>query len=421
MLYEITIRKIELEYGIICNMRNVWKKHIFTAELPYEKDQIVTLFLKERFEKANVFIMSLGQMSNIPPCRLLSYINGKLVKEKKYAKNNLNADGFELYFICIPKALFSTTFDLLRALRNINFTCDIFFAQHFLPGFIAIVLRRFGILRCEKIIFWMYDFFPIPTQFLRSLYYRGINAMQGIVRKNVDEIWYTTPRLSECDKNQFGELPKTVLKRLTHGCFFRRIKVSDPPPLPPMRLVFLGSLRKDTGIYESIDALENCIRKNMKVELLIIGSGPGEKYIKQYVRQKNLSHAVRFLGFEDRGEKIAKILSKCHLGIALYPTSPYSPNWYLTSGKCRRYISQKLPIVISTVPYFAKYIHDYNAGIVVDNNPEDIQQALQNIYNNPSILEDMRKGVDKLYNKYQADTILGKIFNGMIYSTKEKN
>ena len=213
-------------------MKKFWKKHIFTAELLYEKDQIMTLFLKERFEKVDVFIMSTGRISNLPPCELLSYANGKLVKEKKYNKNNLNAKGFVLYLLYIPKSLLSIIFDMLRALKSINFKCDIFFAQHFLPAFMAIILRRFGVLRCEKIIFVMDDFYPIPSEFLRSLYSRGIYMMQGFIRKNVDEIWYTTPRIFECDKNQFGPLPKTVLKRFIQGYFFRRIKISSPPKIP---------------------------------------------------------------------------------------------------------------------------------------------------------------------------------------------
>ena len=49
-----------------------WNKHIFTAELPYEKDAVVSLFLRENFAQVDDFIMSLGQMSNIPPSRLLT-------------------------------------------------------------------------------------------------------------------------------------------------------------------------------------------------------------------------------------------------------------------------------------------------------------------------------------------------------------
>jgi len=359
--------------------------------------------------------MSLGQMSNIPPSKLSSYTKGELGDEKKYIKNNLNMAGLKLYFIFIPKALFSVTFDMLRALKSINFKCDIFFAQHFLPAFIAVILRRVGILKCEKIVFWMFDFFPIPPEFPRGLYFRGMDIIQGFIRKHVDEIWYTTPRLLECDENRFGPLPKNVKKKLTHGCFFRRIKTNKINlSSSPFRLAFLGSLRKDTAIYESIDVIDNCIKNGMKVELLVIGSGSEEKYVKEYIREKGIVDAIKFYGFEDRGEKIANILSKCHLGLALYPTYPYSPNWFLTSGKFRRYISQGLPVIVSTVPYFSKYIYDYNAGIIVDNDPEEIAQMLLKIYNNPSMLKDMRKGVDELHNTYHADKILEKAFSSIV-------
>lgn len=395
-------------------MNKFWKYHVFTAELPYEKDQIVTLFLRERFERVDSFIMSLGQMSSLPPSRLSSYRNGGIVNEKIYTKNDLNAAGLKLYYAYIPTALLSVVFDLLRALKTINFTCDIFFAQHFLPAFIAVILRKLGILRTKKIVFWMFDFFVIPPEITRSLYYRGMDIMQGFLRKHIDEIWYTTPRLAECDKERFGPLPKSVTVRITHGCFFRRIPTPKPSTLPPLRLAFLGSLRRNNAIYETIDAVRNCIDHGMDVELHIIGSGPEDQRVREYVKLNKLFRAITFYGFEDRGEKIAKIFSKCHLGMALHPADPYGPNWYLTSGKFRRYISQRLPVITSTVPYFSKYIHDFRAGIIVDNDPDAVRLALLPIYRNPSLLADMRSGVDKLYMLYQADTILDKTFSDML-------
>jgi len=62
--------------------------HVFTAELPYEKDAVVTKFLVKNFYKVDDFIMSLGQMSNIPPSRLLSFEDGRFVSEKVFIKNN---------------------------------------------------------------------------------------------------------------------------------------------------------------------------------------------------------------------------------------------------------------------------------------------------------------------------------------------
>ncbi|KKQ75716.1 MAG: hypothetical protein US96_C0006G0028, partial [Candidatus Woesebacteria bacterium GW2011_GWB1_38_5b] len=132
-----------------------YAKCVFSSELPYEKDQVVTLFLKDNFKQVDSFIMSLGQMTNIPPNRLRTYKDGKLVNEQVYAKNNLNKGGLPLYFYYIPKSLLIVVRDHLRALKSINFICDIFFAQHFLPAYIAVVLRKLGILKCSKIIFWM--------------------------------------------------------------------------------------------------------------------------------------------------------------------------------------------------------------------------------------------------------------------------
>ena len=395
-----------------------WNKHIFTAELPYEKDAVVSLFLRENFAQVDDFIMSLGQMSNIPPSRLLTYKNGKLVNEKVYVKNNLKEAGLKLYLYNIPKALTFVTIDLIRALKTVNFKCDIFFAQHFMPAFVAIILRKLGILKCNKIVFWMFDFFLIPPEFLRSLYYRGIDYVQNFIRTNVDEIWYTTPRLAETDVQHFGSLPTTVVKRLTHAVFFRRISVKSPRPIPPLKLAFLGSLRRNNAVYEAVKTVENCIKLGMKAELHIIGSGPEENRLIEYVKKSKISKAIKFYGFVDDGIKIAKIFSRCHLGLSLYPSDPYGPNWYLTSGKSRRYIAQGLPLIVTTVPYLAKYIYDYEAGIIVDNDPGVIAKELKKIYDSPKMLNSLRRGVNKLYHQYQADNILNKLFTSMFSTGK---
>ena len=38
-----------------------WNKHIFTAELPYEKDAVVSLFLRENFAQVDDFIISMNR------------------------------------------------------------------------------------------------------------------------------------------------------------------------------------------------------------------------------------------------------------------------------------------------------------------------------------------------------------------------
>lgn len=393
-----------------------WNKHIFTAELPYEKDAAVTTFFKNHFRRVDDFIMSLGQMSKIPPSHLYTYIDGKLVGEKVFSKSKLQIAGLKLYLFFLPKAIIRNTLEFFLAAKAINFKCDIFFAQHFLPAFWAVVLRKMGILKCKKIIFWMFDFFLIPPEFLRGLYFRGIDILQRYIRKNVDEMWYTTPRLEEADKQRFGPLPNSVASKLTEGCFFKRIPSVKPQSFPPLKLAFLGSLRPNNAVYESLDCIKYCINKGLKVELHIIGSGPEEERMKSYVEKQKIKRFVKFYGFEDRGEKITKIFSKCHMGLSLYSADAYGPNWFLTSGKFRRFISQGLPIITTPVPYYTKYIHEYNAGLIVDSNPADIYKALKRVYDKPVILNTMKKGVDKLYKKFETDKVFTETFQVMLKS-----
>ena len=63
-----------------------WKKHVFTAELPYEKDAVATRFFRRHFERVDDFIMSLGQMTRIPPNKLNTYKNNKLVDKKIFTR-----------------------------------------------------------------------------------------------------------------------------------------------------------------------------------------------------------------------------------------------------------------------------------------------------------------------------------------------
>ena len=99
-------------------MKNFWNKHVFTAELPYEKDQVVTLFLRDRFSRVDSFVMSLGQMIHIPPSKLYSYVDGNLIEQRIFKRNKLQGRGKILsYFFIIPTALIKVTFDFFAGIK----------------------------------------------------------------------------------------------------------------------------------------------------------------------------------------------------------------------------------------------------------------------------------------------------------------
>ena len=81
-----------------------------------------------------------------------------------------------------------------------------------------------------------------------------------------------------------------------------------------------------------------------------------------------------------------------------------------------------MPVIISSVPYAAKYIHEYKAGFIVDNTPEDVFRVANVVYNNPSMLGLLRQEVHKLYEKFNADIVLDQAFRAMLnHSHNEKD
>ncbi|MYL40670.1 glycosyltransferase [Virgibacillus salexigens] len=63
-------------------------------------------------------------------------------------------------------------------------------------------------------------------------------------------------------------------------------------------IFFVGRLTEVKGIPKIIDAFYEYYKQNSKTNLYIIGKGPKENKLKEYVEQKRLSKNVIFLGFQ---------------------------------------------------------------------------------------------------------------------------
>jgi glycosyltransferase involved in cell wall biosynthesis len=64
----------------------------------------------------------------------------------------------------------------------------------------------------------------------------------------------------------------------------------------PLRLLFVGRLARDKGVFEILHALPLLQAQGMSVELQIAGSGPEEAALKALVAQRGLERLVRFPG-----------------------------------------------------------------------------------------------------------------------------
>ncbi|KIR02426.1 glycosyl transferase, group 1 [Lachnospiraceae bacterium TWA4] len=149
------------------------------------------------------------------------------------------------------------------------------------------------------------------------------------------------------------------------------------------RIIFLGVLNRRKGTENLIRAFEiiKDSDKLNKIELVIAGSGPEEKYLKILCKERKLDCFIKFLGWVDSKEK-RKLLKTGNL-LVLPSYNEGLPISILEA------ISYGIPVVATNVGDIASAVFDGKNGYLVQ--PGDIMglaEAILKIISDPSKYQD---------------------------------
>jgi glycosyltransferase involved in cell wall biosynthesis len=141
------------------------------------------------------------------------------------------------------------------------------------------------------------------------------------------------------------------------------------------------------------------------IRLEIIGSGPDEAYFKK--RAQKTSLPTRFYGFVPSKTKVAKILAKCTIAIALYLPEKSNVSNYTDNSKIKDYLSLGLPTITTNIPS-AEEVKKERAGIIIN-----YQKPQEFIYAISTIISDYKSFQENALNfskKYYYKKIYPEIF-----------
>jgi glycosyltransferase involved in cell wall biosynthesis len=82
-----------------------------------------------------------------------------------------------------------------------------------------------------------------------------------------------------------------------------------PDAAAPLRLIYIGRLAREKGLYETLEALDAARKRGFATRFVIAGSGPEELRLRSRVRELRLQKEVSFIGAVDNGHK-ARLLSQ---------------------------------------------------------------------------------------------------------------
>lgn len=324
---------------------------------------------------------------------------------EKLIKNYIeNISHIKLQTINTSPQLYNSIFALylyktIKGLFNINTykltddTC-IFSSSDFLPDVIPAWYAKLK----NKNVKWIAAFYffasspfskDFPYKGLRQrirgiLYYYTQKIAYYLIRKNADFIILC----NEVDRRIFikeGYRPERIYP-IYGGVDLAEAKSVSPPSKPAYDAIFMARFHPQKGPLESVKAWKEVIKTKPDAKLAMIGNGPLEKQVKEYIKDNNLTNNVTLLGFMDGTEKY-KILKSALIFIhsAIYETGGMAAAEGMAAG---------LPVIAFDHEGFN---YCYPRGMIRVSPIGDTKKLARTIVN---LLQDEKK-----YKKIKQDAI----------------
>lgn len=228
---------------------------------------------------------------------------------------------------------------------------DIFIGANNFDTFIGIFSRKIFFKKIEKIIYFGTDFSEdrFKNKILNKIYY----FVESVCCKYSDLVISNTKRAEE-KRFKFG-LKKEKSIIVPNGVLLDKVDFNKKE-LNKNNFIFVGSITKEHGLYDLIEAIYPLINK-----FVLIGYGDDWDRTVSLCKEKNIEIETYY----KKDHKFCINYMKKFNGFGL---APYNLNskwtYYCSPLKVVEYIACGLPVLMSSLPEIARHVKENNLGVV---------------------------------------------------------
>ena len=172
---------------------------------------------------------------------------------------------------------------------------------------------------------------------------------------------------------------------------------------------YIGRLSEEKGTLNFVKAIPEIIRRRDDVKILIVGDGPLQDKIEEYLDKENLSNKVNLTGWIPHDE-LPSYLNELEL-VVLPSYTEGLPNIMLEAMACGT------PVLATSVGAIPDVIKDGETGFIMENNsPAFIAKNVERALNHPNlekIEENARALVEQKFTYEAAVGMYKSIINNM--------
>ena len=232
-----------------------------------------------------------------------------------------------------------------------------------------------------------------------SLLEKISRAYEQFCYSNTDMICITTEELGQDILRTYKKVDKRMMKITPNGV---DTNLFYPLNIPKKnQIIYAGNIGHAQDLEDVILAMKK-INEQFDLKLLIVGDGDIKGYLEKITVENGLTDFVEFPGLLPRKD-IPKMISESLIGVA--PLRKLKTLEYAVPTKAYEYMACGIPFVGCGEGEIRKLAEVSGGGIIAENNPDAIADAILYLLRNPEKRVIMgKKGwafVNKHYSRQQ--------------------
>ncbi|MDD3891872.1 MAG: glycosyltransferase [Bacteroidales bacterium] len=205
-------------------------------------------------------------------------------------------------------------------------------------------------------------------------------------------------------KNRYG-INCTIIRNLP----LRKTYPKKQPSQDEKTIIYQGALNIGRGLEKLIDAM--VLLPNYK--LIIVGSGPIHKELKQKTKTLGITERVILYGKVEH-EHLHRITCVAQLGVSIEEDMGLNYR-YALPNKIFDYIQAGLPVLVSNLPEMARIVNTYEVGTTLDPdcNSQQMATAIKDMLTNAAAMlawqHNTKRAADELCWETEQNKLLSLI------------
>ncbi|HOI12231.1 MAG TPA: glycosyltransferase family 4 protein [Methanoculleus sp.] len=244
----------------------------------------------------------------------------------------------------------------------------------------------------------------ISLGFIRegSLYEKMSRGLEQMCLSQADLVGVTTEELGRRILSRYRvTAPMELMPNGVNTDFFRPTNGGKK-----RRIIYAGNV----GHAQDLDKVALAVKSmngTYNLKFLIVGDGDTKENLERLVRAESLTDSIVFMGTLPR-EEIPQLLSESLVGVA--PLKRLDNLEYAAPTKAYEYMACGIPFVGCGSGEIAHLAKESGGGIIADNTPEAIAEALSALLDDPERMEEMgRRGREYVTEHYDRRSVALKL------------